>query len=256
MTSDEEEDMPPTFTRENDNDEREYDDEEDDGLCEYERNDAASDNEDGGSRDNHFDQCTVVGPSNEPINVPPSNELINADSSEEEEEEVSAHEEESWVGINEQEFFDMHQEHCEVCDEPGDVLCCATCSLSFHIHCVRPKLLEEPPNDWICAYCVAADNTGVKKDGNEKHKAAHACREMEWMKTNVASSLSVYERLRESNIQQNNDHLKALGLHTLPKKTKKRKNEFNHPLKEGFSQNAISRCRSTPTNPSQTKSNK
>ena len=40
---DEEEDMPPTFTRENDNDEREYDEQEDDGLCEYERNDAASD---------------------------------------------------------------------------------------------------------------------------------------------------------------------------------------------------------------------
>jgi hypothetical protein len=39
---DEEEDMPPTFTRDNDNDEREYDEQEDDGLCEYERNDAAS----------------------------------------------------------------------------------------------------------------------------------------------------------------------------------------------------------------------
>ena len=35
--------MPPTFTRENDNDEREYDEQEDDGLCECERNDAASD---------------------------------------------------------------------------------------------------------------------------------------------------------------------------------------------------------------------
>jgi hypothetical protein len=52
----------PTFTSENDKDEREYDDEEDDGLCEYELNDAASDNEDEGSMDNRVDQCTAVGP--------------------------------------------------------------------------------------------------------------------------------------------------------------------------------------------------
>jgi hypothetical protein len=103
------------------------------------------------------------------------------------------------VVINEQDFFEMHQDHCEVCNEPGEVLCCATCSLVFHIHCVSPKLLEEPPNDWTCAYCVAADDMGVKKDEKEQRKSVHACREMERMKTNIAPPLSAFERLRERN---------------------------------------------------------
>ena len=117
----------------------------------------------------------------------------------------------------EQDFFEMHQDHCEVCNEPGEVLCCATCSLVFHIHCVCPKLLEEPPNDWTCAYCVAADDMGVKKDEKEQRKAAHACREMERMKTNIAPPLSdgkklEYELLRKRNIVCNEDRLHALGL--------------------------------------------
>ncbi len=76
----------------------------------------------------------------------------------------------------------MHQDHCEVCNEPGEVLCCATCSLVFHIHCFRPKLPEEPPNDWMCAYCCAADG---KKDGKERHVAKKACREMERMMRDI-----------------------------------------------------------------------
>jgi hypothetical protein len=35
------------------------------------------------------------------------------------------------VVIYEQDFFEMHQDHCEECNEPGEVLCCATCSLVF-----------------------------------------------------------------------------------------------------------------------------
>ncbi len=134
---------------------------------------------------------------------------------------------------------------------------CVINQASCCIHCFCPKLQEEPPNDWICAYCGAADDMGGKKDGKEQHKAAHACREMERMKTNVVPPLSTYESLRESNIQQNNGRLKALGLQTSPKKTNKmKKNEFNHPWKEGFSQNTMSRSGSPPMNLSPTKSNK
>ena len=190
----------PTFTSENDKDEREYDDEEDNGLCEYELNDAASDNEDEGSMDNRVDQCTAVGPCNklinappsiEPINAPPSNEPINADSSEEEDEEVSVDEEEARVFLNEQDFFNQHNDYCEVCNQPGKkVLCCATCNLVFHVNCVRPKLQEEPPNDWKYAYCCAAGVMGGKKHGKVQLKSTQARREMEWMRRDINDEIT------------------------------------------------------------------
>ncbi len=42
---------------------------------------------------------------------------------------------------------------CEVCGQPGILLCCATCNIVSHIHCAG--LQEEPLNDWMCAYCLA-----------------------------------------------------------------------------------------------------
>ena len=80
----------------------------------------------------------------------------------------------------EQDFFDQHNVHCQVCNQPGKVLCCATCNLVFHVDCVRPKLLEEAPNDWMCAYCCV-DGLGGKNDEKERRKATQACREMERM---------------------------------------------------------------------------
>ncbi len=84
--------------------------------------------------------------------------------------------------LNEQEqvFFDQHNVHCQVCNQPGKVLCCATCNLVFHVDCVRPKLLEEAPNDWMCTYCCV-DGLGGKNDEKERRKAMQACREMERM---------------------------------------------------------------------------
>jgi len=89
------------------------------------------------------------------------------------------------VVLNEQDFFDQHNDLCEVCNQPGEVLCCATCNLVFHVHCARPKLQEEPPDDWKCAYCWAAGVMGGKKDGKERRKAAQACREMERMRRDI-----------------------------------------------------------------------
>ncbi len=55
--------------------------------------------------------------------------------------------------VNDQDFFDQHNDHCDVCNQPGELLCCASCTLVFHIDCLLPKLIEEPPDDWRCAHC-------------------------------------------------------------------------------------------------------
>ena len=67
--------------------------------------------------------------------------------------------------LNEEEFFDQHNDYCEVCNQPGELLCCATCNLVFHVNCALPKLTKEPPDDWSCSYCWAAGVRGGKKDG-------------------------------------------------------------------------------------------
>ena len=80
------------------------------------------------------------------------------------------------VIMNERDFFDQHNDLCEVCNLPGELLCCATCNLVFHTVCARPKLTEEPDDDWKCAYCVAEGVLGGKKEGRERRKAREACR--------------------------------------------------------------------------------
>ncbi|KAL7469516.1 hypothetical protein ACHAXS_009779 [Conticribra weissflogii] len=80
---------------------------------------------------------------------------------------------------NEQDFFDQHNDLCEVCNYPGELLCCATCNLVFHLDCARPKMKEMPPDDWKCAYCIASGIMGGKREGRERRNATKAVREME-----------------------------------------------------------------------------
>ena len=50
---------------------------------------------------------------------------------------------------------DDHNEVCEVCEKGGDLLCCDTCTLVFHLNCLRPKISSIPKGKWSCAHCIA-----------------------------------------------------------------------------------------------------
>jgi hypothetical protein len=43
------------------------------------------------------------------------------------------------------EFLNHHNDLCDVCNIGGELLCCSTCNLVFHLDCVRPILTELPP---------------------------------------------------------------------------------------------------------------
>lgn len=49
---------------------------------------------------------------------------------------------------------DEHNEVCEVCEIGGDLLCCETCTLVYHISCLRPKIMSIPKGHWSCVHCV------------------------------------------------------------------------------------------------------
>ena len=50
--------------------------------------------------------------------------------------------------------IDEHNEVCEVCDTGGDLLCCETCTLVYHISCLRPKINSIPKENWSCCNCI------------------------------------------------------------------------------------------------------
>ncbi|CDQ74410.1 unnamed protein product [Oncorhynchus mykiss] len=56
------------------------------------------------------------------------------------------------VGLEEEE--DDHIEFCRVCKDGGELLCCDTCTSSYHIHCLNPPLPEIPNGEWLCPRCT------------------------------------------------------------------------------------------------------
>ena len=74
------------------------------------------------------------GPSNEPSNEP--------------------------INLDEQFFIDQHNDLCEVCNQPGFLLCCEKCNLVFHMPCVG---LQVEPEVFLCTYCLADDNPSERQ---------------------------------------------------------------------------------------------
>uniref|UniRef100_A0A8C6KE77 Chromodomain helicase DNA binding protein 3 n=1 Tax=Nothobranchius furzeri TaxID=105023 RepID=A0A8C6KE77_NOTFU len=56
------------------------------------------------------------------------------------------------TGVEEEE--DDHMEFCRVCKDGGELLCCDTCTSSYHIHCLNPPLPEIPNGEWLCPRCM------------------------------------------------------------------------------------------------------
>ncbi|XP_024143403.1 chromodomain-helicase-DNA-binding protein 3 isoform X1 [Oryzias melastigma] len=50
---------------------------------------------------------------------------------------------------------DDHMEFCRVCKDGGELLCCDTCTSSYHIHCLNPPLPEIPNGEWLCPRCLS-----------------------------------------------------------------------------------------------------
>jgi hypothetical protein len=76
---------------------------------------------------------------------------------------------------------------CETCGKPGELLCCSTCNLVFHLGCTRPKLVQVPECDWSCAFCVTAGDIVKSTSKQERNEARIAVREIEALKEEVRS---------------------------------------------------------------------
>uniref|UniRef100_A0A7N6FII3 DNA helicase n=1 Tax=Anabas testudineus TaxID=64144 RepID=A0A7N6FII3_ANATE len=59
-----------------------------------------------------------------------------------------------WEDSEDREEDDDHMEFCRVCKDGGELLCCDTCTSSYHIHCLNPPLPEIPNGEWLCPRCM------------------------------------------------------------------------------------------------------
>ncbi|GMH76151.1 hypothetical protein TrVE_jg8682 [Triparma verrucosa] len=76
------------------------------------------------------------------------------DSEEEESEESEEEEEEEDEEDGSEASSIDHNDRCEACEEVGDLICCDTCNLVFHLECIRPAQKVVPRGQWNCAYCM------------------------------------------------------------------------------------------------------
>ena len=58
---------------------------------------------------------------------------------------------------------DQHNSVCYYCKKGGDLLCCDTCNLVFHIKCLKPPLKTVPKGTWHCPVCVDEKKNNKRK---------------------------------------------------------------------------------------------
>uniref|UniRef100_A0AAV1UL89 Uncharacterized protein n=1 Tax=Peronospora matthiolae TaxID=2874970 RepID=A0AAV1UL89_9STRA len=49
--------------------------------------------------------------------------------------------------------LDANLDYCEVCEGPGDLVCCDKCPRSFHLKCLHMTETDLPEGDWQCSEC-------------------------------------------------------------------------------------------------------
>ncbi|XP_062301413.1 chromodomain-helicase-DNA-binding protein 3 isoform X2 [Scomber scombrus] len=64
------------------------------------------------------------------------------------------------IPVGAEEEDDDHMEFCRVCKDGGELLCCDTCTSSYHIHCLNPPLPEIPNGEWLCPRCTCPQIKG------------------------------------------------------------------------------------------------
>ena len=48
-----------------------------------------------------------------------------------------------------------HADYCHTCKDGGELLCCDSCPLAFHLGCLTPPMERIPDGEWKCPRCDA-----------------------------------------------------------------------------------------------------
>ncbi|XP_033125936.1 bromodomain adjacent to zinc finger domain protein 1A-like isoform X2 [Anneissia japonica] len=77
------------------------------------------------------------------------------ESEEEEEEEEKEQEEATTAEVVAEDSDEVsdHEDLCSSCHHGGELICCDSCPLAFHLECLDPPLSKVPKGDWNCSEC-------------------------------------------------------------------------------------------------------
>eukprot|EP00941_MAST-03F_sp_MAST-3F-sp1_P003416 g3416.t1 len=68
--------------------------------------------------------------------------------------QIEIHREANVVDIEMESSDRKWNNQCQVCDYPGELLCCDNCNLVYHLGCLPVPLNEIPEGDWLCPDCA------------------------------------------------------------------------------------------------------
>ena len=71
---------------------------------------------------------------------------------------------------------DFHQDFCRECKTGGNLICCDSCPLSYHMACLVPAVKELPEGSWICPRCTVGSTVGCGNFVNGLYSSASRCR--------------------------------------------------------------------------------
>ncbi len=106
----------------------------------------------------------------------------------------------------EQAIPDYHADVCDMCERPGDLLCCDTCNLAFHMKCVGLEDDDDVPLDFNCEQCQKQYVTQPERDRAKRWveaqvKKVQAQREKELQR--IADAPAGYIGRRRTKASQN-----------------------------------------------------
>jgi len=95
---------------------------------------------------------TVVALQYMPSEVDDVTETQPEDEQDEDDDEISDQEE----SIKDVGSDGEHTDYCFLCKDGGELLCCDTCPLAFHLKCLFPPMKSIPDGDWSCPRCTVS----------------------------------------------------------------------------------------------------
>jgi hypothetical protein len=63
-----------------------------------------------------------------------------------------------------------NDDHCFACGDDGKLLCCDTCTRSYHLECVVPRIDAVPTGSWSCPRCVEST-----RPLSPRHGVSYSC---------------------------------------------------------------------------------
>ncbi|KAK8809425.1 hypothetical protein JH06_1951 [Blastocystis sp. subtype 4] len=65
-------------------------------------------------------------------------------------------------------YHGAHDDYCGACLGKGILLCCDFCSCTYHPACLKPPLLSQPEEFWVCPHCTGLEQANGQQQMRDR----------------------------------------------------------------------------------------